>query len=1022
MPSFSKRFKAMFWVRSRRALRRWLRRRGIRFTSPFDTVTVFRVASGVVLLATATVAAQQPVGSIRGSVRDADFSMPLVSAQVSIAETGEKCATTEDGTFVFGKVPPGSYTLLLAKDGYTRQVQPNVVVAPGQMTDVETAMTGEFTDMDEFIIKDLNLDGGTDAGLLTLRAESPAQMNSVSSSMISRAGASDAAAALKLVSGATVQDGKYAVVRGLPGRYVSSQMNGVRLPTADANKRAVQLDQYPAVLIQSIQVSKTFTPDQQGDASGGAVNLVLKGIPDETGVQFKAGTKYNTQVTGRDDFLTAKGDGMNFWGESTGSQARPIDGKSQGAVGVSRTESPIDSDWSLTAGGKKQGGDAKFGGLASLYYKRDSAFCDNGVNDKYWVKKRGDPMTPRYSQGTPEDENFKTSLFDVTTGSEKIQWGGLGALGVETEKHSLALLYMHTQVGENTAMLSEDTRGKAYFFPGYKVNNPDHPGNQNPQAAPYLRTEALEYTERTTDTLQVKGTHVLPTPEFKLGTFFGLLEPELDWTVAQSAAGFNSPNKRLFGSMWVPEHLESSWPPGSPPTSIPATYYPYKPAANFTMGNVQQVAKDINEDSGQFFINGKQPFEQWSGDRGYLKLGVFYDQVDRTYDQESFSNLNDNSSYEGKWNDYWSAAWPNQKHRMSPVNIDVDYTGKQKIFADYAMLDLPLCPYLNVIGGARYETTDLSIVNSPDKGVTWIDKGQEVVLKPGDADVAFKQKDVLPALELVIKPIKQIELRPSYSETVARQTFKELSPIQQTEYLGADVFIGNPELQMSAVKNYDLRLDYTPYEEGLVSVSWFRKDITDPIEYVQRYATNVGSYTTAVNYPEGTLTGYEIEARQKMEMFWDPLKGLTLGANATFIQATVTLPEDEIKKFALIKFPTDERDMMNTPEYLYNLFMMYDLDDKTQFSIFYTVQGDTLVAGAGAQGEYTPDVYAKEYGTLNLTVSRKLGKYCKLSFQAKNLLNPEIQEVYRSPYVDGDTVKTSYTKGIEFQISLGVEF
>ena len=124
----------MFWVRSLRALRRWLRRRGIMCTSPFATVTVFRMASGVVLLATATVAAQQPVGSIRGSVRDADFSMPLVSAQVSIAETGEKCATTEDGTFVFGKVPPGSYTLVMAKDGYTRQVQPNVVVAPGQMT------------------------------------------------------------------------------------------------------------------------------------------------------------------------------------------------------------------------------------------------------------------------------------------------------------------------------------------------------------------------------------------------------------------------------------------------------------------------------------------------------------------------------------------------------------------------------------------------------------------------------------------------------------------------------------------------------------------------------------------------------------------------------------------------------------------------------------------------------------------------------------------------------------------------
>ena len=60
--------------------------------------------------------------------------------------------------------------------------------------------------------------------------------------MIQRSGASDAAAVLLLVPGATLQDGKYAVIRGLPDRYVSSQMNGVRLPSADEDKRAVELD------------------------------------------------------------------------------------------------------------------------------------------------------------------------------------------------------------------------------------------------------------------------------------------------------------------------------------------------------------------------------------------------------------------------------------------------------------------------------------------------------------------------------------------------------------------------------------------------------------------------------------------------------------------------------------------------------------------------------------------------------------------------------------------------------------
>ena len=75
----------------------------------------------------------------------------------------------------------------------------------------------------------------------------------------------------------------------------------------------MQLDQFPTEVIDSVQVSKTFTPDQQGDASGGAVNVKLKGIPDKNVLQFKSGTEYNTQVTGNDHFLTYKGGGVNFW-------------------------------------------------------------------------------------------------------------------------------------------------------------------------------------------------------------------------------------------------------------------------------------------------------------------------------------------------------------------------------------------------------------------------------------------------------------------------------------------------------------------------------------------------------------------------------------------------------------------------------------------------------------------------------------------------------------------------------------
>lgn len=988
----------------------------------------------IILLFIASYGYAQQGGGIRGMVYDKEFDAPLAGAQVLIAETGEKVTATDEGNYIFSQVNPGTYTLVFSKEGYARQVAANVVVSGGQMTEANASLSGEFTEMEEFVVQDLEIGGNSEAGLLNLRMESPAMMDSVSSDLMSRAGASDAAGALRLVAGATVQDGKYAVVRGLPDRYVSSQMNGVRLPSADPDKRAVQLDQFPSELIESIQVSKTFTPDQQGDASGGAVNVVLKGIPDETILKVSVGTEYNTQATGNEDFLTYEGGGVNTWGLDDGSRdPQPPGTNWTGAVGVSRDEAPLPYNWSVTAGGKHELLDGlKIGGLGNFYYKRSASYFDNGKDDSYWVENPGDPMTPQIKEGNISSggveagDAFKTSLFDVSQGSEEVQWSGLGAMGIETEDHKLTLLYMRTQATEDKATLAEDTRGKDYFVtqnvPGYDPLAPADNGDYT-TAAPYQRNQTLEYIERNTKTLQLHGDHTLPFPEMGIPGFFVLLPPEVDWTVAESSSGLLSPDKRLFGSEWRPATSYG----GIVYPGLESGYYQNKPEAAFTLGNLQRIWKEITEDSEQYFANGKFPFEQWSGDKGYLKLGVFNDKVDRAYNQDSFSNFSDpNNSYAGDWENYWSDVFADEAHTITAAEVDVDYTGKQEISAWYYMMDLPLNSFFKVIGGTRYETTDLGITLDPDSGVFWVPPGTDTsaFLQPGQGDVEFQQKDVLPSLGFEFKPHDTVTLRASYSETVARQTFKELTPIQQTEYLGGDVFIGNPVLTMSALKNYDLRLDYTPAEGSLISLSWFYKDIIDPIEYVQDYAVNIGSYTTPVNYPEGTLSGYELEIRQQLDRLWDPLEGLAIGANATLIQSEVTLPDDEAAFLEGKGFPEPKRDMLNAPEFLYNLNLTYDIKKTgTQLGFFYTVQGDTLVAGAGQyKGEYVADVYAKEYGTLNFSISQKIGEHWKLSFKAKNLLNPEIQEVYRSDYTDGDTVKTSYTKGIDLSISASYEF
>jgi len=249
--------------------------------------------------------------------------------------------------------------------------------------------------------------------------------------------------------------------------------------------------------------------------------------------------------------------------------------------------------------------------------------------------------------------------------------------------------------------------------------------------------------------------------------------------------------------------------------------------------------------------------------------------------------------------------------------------------------------------------------------------------------------------------------------------------VLQQEYLGGPIFIGNPELRMSELDNIDVRLDYTPYEGWLVSGSVFYKSVLDPIEYAQFEAPQGFVYTSAVNYPDGEMLGGEVELRVKAVNIDERLEGLTLGFNATVISSEVTLPDDEAAAFAAIGFPIESRDMTAAPAYLLNANLVYEWEPLgTQLGLFYTVTGDTLQTGAGIDtGNFVPSIYSLPYGTLNFTLQQKLGEYLKLSFQAKNLLNPEIETVYRSDYLPGgsDILNTSYTAGIDFSVGLSFQ-
>ena len=1080
--------------------------------------TCFFVALLSVMTAAPFALAQQ-AGSIRGVVYDDDFDVPLANATVRINETGQEATTSGQGNYVLTGVQPGEYTLVITKQGYARQVESGVTVSPGQVTDdVDARLTGDFTEMQEVVVRELRLDAGSEQALLQLRTESPQLLDSIGEDLMSRAGAGDAAEGLELVSGATTTAEGFAAVRGLPPRFVSTQLNGFVLPSANPDSRAVKLSLFPSDIIESIQVSKTFTPDQQGDASGGAVNIVTKSIPEQTFLTFSSKVEHNSQRPGGSEFLIDGRGDVPYFGDDTARQLskelvglsnatqipaerRPLSATEFGTPAPQYGDAPHQYAWDVSGGVRHEfGPDVRLGGLFTYFWSQDISHDDERINDQYVAvaNELDKGLLPATSTGTrfdvseqtlksfSFDDDVLTSLFDETQSSHEITWGGLGSVGLESEHHQLDLMYFFTRATSSTVTVAEDTRGKLRKFPGHDPSKAVTPGGVDDEGdgfffdldddfrsfAPFRRLETQQYIQRTVHSVQLDGEHSPPWFEDDLGFdgVFKLLPPVFDWHLGWSKSRREEPGTTIFDSKFVPPRTPSA--DGNQvfvDTGLP------------DLGAYNVVFRDIVEDSKEYRLNFSQPFEQWSGDEGEIKFGVFDNRTIREFEQNTFRGGATGSDPPGgpdeastntaielaqpfdgvrlsrafadpeQFQDLFSSPTANRPGQLEPSPVDFSVEGQQQIDAWYWMVDAPVTSFFRVIGGARFEDTRLDTTLTPDAesdGI-FIDAkelqdaeertGQEILFGRSNQeflegvgispDAEIDQSDILPSLTLVLSPIEGLDLRGAYSETVARPTFRELSPVSQPLFAGATPFVGNPLLEMSSVENYDLRMDYRPEAGSLLSVSYFEKDVKKPIQVIQQ-AQGSASLRIPVNFPEGSITGWEFEARQDLGNWFPVLEGLRIGGNATLLDTQVTLRDFEAERLASAGAPQKTIEMTNAPEELYNAFITYDAKDiGTQLSLFYTFRGDTLVASpgvdliAGNAAFVIPAVYEKSHGTLNFTINQKIGDHINLSFSAENLTNPEVETVFRSDFVPGgDVVKTSSSKGIEYSFGISASF
>jgi len=814
----------------------------------------------------------------------------------------------------------------------------------------------------------------------------------------------------------------------------------------------VQLDQFPSAVIESIQVSKTFMPDQQGDSGAGTINIVTRSVPEERILDFKIGTTYKPGITGNSDFRWNPR-GMDYWGQSDRSLeirsmylnntpgdpvAAQLGPTLDPRLGTTTEAPPPDSSWGVTVGDVfKLSDDWCIGGLGAFSYSCKYEGYDNGINNNWALN-------------TSQANNGPVTLNDppsVSMGVEKILWGGLATMGVRKgDEQDVGLTFLGNHAADSYAQ--ENVFTPNGIGTGYGTDY----------------QETLDYLERDFYSVQEHGRNTLDFFENwnAIPDVLSLQAPVFDWTFAQSDSHFYEPDRSTITANYYSD-------PGGPKLVRVHEFrngrwgwydewVNYPPISTWIMPTSPVMERDwytIDEQSRQMFFNLKQPFENWTGDKGYLKTGYFHDTVKRQYNVDSLTYANPSGETSGFDNPVWDlpdAGGGNLEQFLPYSRSPIDYKGSQEIDGRYAMGDLPALSWLHLLGGARVERTfmetklssDTASTNPDDHAVPtfYLDssggmpafrqQSDPTLMKHDwDAGATLDQVKILPAYGLVVKPEDDIALRLNWSKTIARPTFKELVPVLSPIQGTSDNFIGNSDLKISTMDNYDARLEVFPGAGNVLATSIFLKRIQDPIDRILVQDSNGQAAIMPYNYPSATIKGAEAEVRQAMGPLWRLLDGVTLGANGTLLRSKLQYSQTFEDMFSQSSGDRS-RPMIGQPDYLANLNGTYDFEAcGVELNVYYTFQGTTMVTGeameqtypvwqggtAGSGDDYwIPNVYQKPMGTLNASVSKKFWTNWKLTIGAKNILQPDVTQYY--DFAGSKEFRTRYKTPIEYTFGL----
>lgn len=242
--------------------------------------------------------------TVKGVVTDQATAEPIIGATVYIPLLNIGNASGLDGSFTIKNVPIGSYKMSISYMGYISQ-QIDISVDDQNTTLLVNILLNEETNQLTEVVVTGTEDKSTDESVNRSVRESARVVNMVSARSIQISPDVTVSNVIQRVSGVSVErndngDGQHAIVRGMDKRYNYTLVNGVKIPSPDNKYRYVPLDIFPAELLDRLEVTKSLTPDMEGDAVGGVINMVMKNAPAQKYISANAATGYSELFLNRD--------------------------------------------------------------------------------------------------------------------------------------------------------------------------------------------------------------------------------------------------------------------------------------------------------------------------------------------------------------------------------------------------------------------------------------------------------------------------------------------------------------------------------------------------------------------------------------------------------------------------------------------------------------------------------------------------------------------------------------------------